>query len=75
MISQSMISPLERGYSEIDTTINPGETKEILVLQNIQKNNLSPAIESIINTEGVIDLSVSGIAYFELWGQSIPILF
>ena len=67
--------PIGTGYNEIKTTINPGETKEIPILQNFKKDSLSPAIESIINTEGVIDIGVSGTAYFELLGQSIPIPF
>jgi len=67
--------PIGTGYSEINTTINPGETKEMPILQNLQKNSFSPAIESIINTEGVIDVGVSGTAFFELLGQRIPIPF
>jgi len=67
--------PIGTGNSEINTTINPGETKEIPILQNLQKNSFSPAIESIINTEGVIDVGVSGTAFFELLGQRIPIPF
>ena len=67
--------PIGTGYSEINTTINPGETKEIPILQNLQKTSFSPAIESIINTEGVIDVGVSGTAFFELLGQRIPIPF
>ena len=67
--------PIGQGYSEVNTTINPGETKEILILQNFQKENFSPAMDSIIKTEGVIDIGVSGTAYFELLGQSIPIPF
>jgi LEA14-like dessication related protein len=67
--------PIGTGYSEINTTINPGETKDILIVQNLQKNSFSPAIESMINTEGVIDIGISGTAYFELLGQSIPIPF
>jgi LEA14-like dessication related protein len=67
--------PMGTGNSEINTTINPGETKEIPILQNLQKTSFSPAIESIINTEGVIDVGVSGTAFFELLGQRIPIPF
>jgi len=67
--------PIGQGYSEVNTTINPGETKEILILQNFQKENFSPAMDSIIKTEGVIDIGVSGTVYFELLGQSIPIPF
>ena len=67
--------PIGQGYSEINATINPGETKEIIILQNFQKESFSPSIESILNTEGVVDIGVSGTAYFELLGQSIPIPF
>jgi len=67
--------PIGAGNSTINTTINPGEKKEIPILQNLQKNSFSPAIESIINTEGVIDVGVSGTAFFELLGQRIPIPF
>lgn len=67
--------PIGQGYSEINTTINPGETKEMQILQNFQKESFSPAVESILSTEGVIDIGVNGTAYFELLGQSIPIPF
>jgi LEA14-like dessication related protein len=67
--------PIGMGHGEINATINPGETKEISILQNLQKNGFSPAIESIITTEGVIDVGVSGTAFFELLGQRIPIPF
>ena len=63
------------GNSIIDATINPGETKEIQILQNFQKNSFSPAIESIIDTEGIIDVKIKGVAYFELLGISIPVEF
>ena len=63
------------GNSTLNTTIGPGETKEIPILQIIQKDNLNPAIESIINTKGIVDIGVSGTAYFEIWGSSIPIPF
>ncbi|HUT05441.1 MAG TPA: hypothetical protein VMW74_01970 [Nitrosopumilaceae archaeon] len=67
--------PIGKGYSEINITINPGEVKEILVLQHFQKDSFSPAIESILDNEGVVDIGVSGTAYFELLGQSIPVSF
>ncbi len=63
------------GFSEINTTIDPGDTKEIPIMQIIEKNNLSPAIESIINSEGIVEIGVSGTAYFEIWGNSIPVPF
>jgi len=67
--------PIGQGYSEINTTINPGDTKEVQILQNFQKESFSPAMDSILSTEGVVDIGVSGTAYFELLGQSIPIPF
>lgn len=67
--------PIGKGYSEINTTINPGETKEISIFQSFQKESFSPALESILSTEGVINIGVSGTAFFELLGQSIPIPF
>jgi|CXWL01.1.fsa_nt_gi LEA14-like dessication related protein len=63
------------GYGNIDIIIYPGETKEIPILQNFQKNNLTPAVKSIINSGGVIKLHVSGTAYFKLLGMNIPIPF
>ena len=63
------------GHSEINTTINPGEIKEIPIFQNIQKDSLSPAIQSIVGTEGIMDVGVSGTAYFELLGGTIPVPF
>ena len=63
------------GNSKINATINPGETLEFVSLQNIQKSSLLPTVNSIINTQGVIDLKVQGTAYFQLLGLSIPIPF
>jgi len=63
------------GYSKIDASINPGMTKEIQVFQNIQKNSLSPAIESVIATDGIADVRVNGTANFELFGQIIQVPF
>ena len=64
-----------RGYGSMNTVIYPGETKEIPILQNFQKNNFTPAVKSIINLGGVIKLHVSGTAYFKLLGLNIPIPF
>jgi hypothetical protein len=63
------------GISEIDATILPGQTKVIVVLQNFEKISLTPAISSIISSEGIIDLKVSGTAYFNLLGLDVPIPF
>ncbi len=67
--------PVGHGYSNVDVTINPGDTKEITVLQHFQKSSLAPAVESIVSTGGIIDLHVSGTAYFKLLGISIPVPF
>lgn len=64
-----------KGNSEVGLTLNPGQVKEISILQNFEKENLSPAIDSIIKTEGVVSIGVRGTAYFELLGQKIPIPF
>lgn len=64
-----------KGYSTIDAVINPGETIEIPILQNFQKNSLTPAISSIVGNGGIIELRVSGTAYFKLLGLSIPVPF
>ena len=67
--------PIGSGNSKIDATIYPGQTKEIISFQNIQKNSFLPAVYSIVDTQGIIDLKVKGIAYFNLLGLSIPISF
>ncbi|WP_179363322.1 hypothetical protein [Nitrosopumilus oxyclinae] len=64
-----------RGNSNIDTTIYPGETKEIISFQNIQKNSFSPAINSIVSTQGIMEIKVRGTAYFKIFGMNIPIPF
>ena len=63
------------GYSKVNTIINPGETKKIEVFQNIQKSSLNPTIESIVEEQGIMNIRINGIAYFELFGQNIPLSF
>jgi len=63
------------GASKINAIINPGETKEIISFQNIQKNSMSSAAISIINSEGVMNIKVKGTAYFQLLGLKIPVPF
>ena len=67
--------PVGSGNSNINITIYPGQTKEITSFQNIQKSSLSDVSYSIVSTQGVIDLTVKGTAYFKLFGLSIPIPF
>lgn len=64
-----------QGYTTIDATIYPGETKEIPIVQNFQKSGLTPAISSIISNDGVMEIKVKGTAYFGILGLNIPIPF
>lgn len=64
-----------RGYSHVDTTINPGESKKIDVFQNLQKTSLNPTINSIIKDKGIMDIRINGTANFELFGKDISIPF
>jgi len=64
-----------KGYATIDGTIYPGHTEEISALQNLKKSSFSPAINSIVSNDGIIELKVRGTAFFKLFGQSIPIPF
>ena len=63
------------GYKSVNLTINPGESKQLTVLQNFQKSRMSPAVSSIVATGGIIDLRVSGTAHFKLFGIDIPVPF
>lgn len=67
--------PIGNGDSEINAIINPGETKEIISFQNIQKNSMAPAAISITNAEGVMNIKVKGTAYFQLFSWKIPVPF
>ncbi len=67
--------PVGKGYTSVDATINPRETKTLPVLQNFQKTSLSPAIGSIVSNNGWLDLMVKGTAHFKLFGIDIPIPF
>ena len=64
-----------QGNSTINTTINPGETKEIPILQNFQRDSLTPTVKSIVDRNGIMDLHISGIAYFKLLILEVPIPF
>ena len=53
-----------QGYTTVDATIYPGDSKEIPIVQNFQKSGLTPAISSIISNDGVMEIKVKGTAYF-----------
>lgn len=63
------------GFTYLDATIYPGETREITALQNFQKSSLSPAVSSIVSKGGIMEINVKGTASFKLLGLSIPIPF
>jgi Late embryogenesis abundant protein len=63
------------GYTNLATSIYPGETREITSLQNFKKSSLNPAIYSIVSNGGVMEIKVRGTAYFQFLGFSIPIPF
>lgn len=67
--------PMGKGYTNVEVTIYPGQTKEITALQNFNKNSLLPAVSSIVSNNGVLDIHAKGTAYFKLLGISIPIPF
>lgn len=64
-----------QGSSKVDATINPGETKNFPVLQDILTDSLRPAVSSIVDNGGMLNLKISGTAYFNLLGLTIPIPF
>lgn len=64
-----------QGSSKVDVTINPGETKNFPVLQDVLTNSLRPAVSSIVDNGGMLNLKISGTAYFNLLGLTIPIPF
>ena len=63
------------GNSKINAIINPGQTKEIVSFQNIQKTSIFPASTSIIDSEGVMNIKVKGTAYFQIFSIGIPVPF
>ena len=67
--------PMGQGSSVIDATVNPGQTKQITAFQNFKKSSLIPAASAIIADGGMLDLKVSGTAYFKLLSLSIPVPF
>lgn len=64
-----------QGNSSVDTTINPGETKTLPILQDFQVSSLEPAAVAVLNAGGTMDIQVSGSANFKLLGLTISIPF
>ena len=49
--------------------------KRLHLCKIYKKASLLPAIDSIIKSEGVMNVNVKGVAYFKLLGFDIPIPF
>jgi LEA14-like dessication related protein len=64
-----------QGKSNIDKTINPGSTTSILDTQDIKFDSIKPAVASIVESGGTINFKISGTAYFNFLGLSIPVPF
>lgn len=64
-----------QGNSNVDLTINPGDTKQLPILQHFTFSSLEPAAASVLASNGVMDIKVSGTAYFKFLGLSVPIPF
>ncbi|MDE1872926.1 MAG: LEA type 2 family protein [Thaumarchaeota archaeon] len=64
-----------QGQSSADMTINPGETKTLPILQDFTISSLEPAAVLVLDEGGMMDIQVSGTAYFKFLGLTIPIPF
>src|SRR3989442_2542798 len=64
-----------QGQSTVDMTINPGETKTLPVLQDFQISSLKPAAVSVLDAGGMMNIQVSGTAYFKSLRFTIPLQF
>src|SRR5574337_342301 len=64
-----------QGNSNVDLTINPGDTRQLPILQHFTFSSLEPAAASVLQSNGIMDIKVSGTAYFKFLGLSVPIPF
>lgn len=64
-----------QGQSTVDMTINPGETKTLPVLQDFQTSSLGSVATSVLEQDGIMNIQVSGTAYFKFLGLTVPIPF
>lgn len=64
-----------QGKSTVDMTINPGETKTLPVLQDFQISGLESTATSVLEQGGMMNIQVSGTAYFKFLGLTVPIPF
>jgi len=66
---------LGQGQSMVDTTIGPGETRQLPVLQDFKSGSFEPVLSSLASTNGMMELKINGTAYFKLLGITIPVQF
>ena len=64
-----------KGSADVDLVINPGQIKVIPSFQNIAKDSMMPAVSSVIESQGVMEIRVKGIAYFQFFTLSVPVPF
>lgn len=64
-----------QGQSTVDMTINPGETKTLPILQDFQISGLESTATSVLEQGGMMNIQVSGTAYFKFLGLTVPIPF
>jgi len=64
-----------KGNSDVNIVINPGQTKVITSFQNITKDSMAPAVHSVIESKGVMEIKLRGMAYFQFFGINIPVAF
>ena len=64
-----------KGTADVDLVINPGQIKVIPSFQNIAKDSMMPAVSSVIESQGVMEIRVKGIAYFQFFTLSVPVPF
>lgn len=67
--------PIGTGSSKINTIIYPGQSIEIASFQNLQKSGLAPAVKSIVDSQGQMELKVKGTAFFNILWIDVPIPF
>ena len=64
-----------KGITPINDTIYPGKTKEVTTLQNFKKSGFEPAMSSIVENEGIMEIRIKGTAHLSIFGLEFPIPF
>lgn len=64
-----------KGVTPINDTIYPGKAKEVITLQNFQKTSFEPAVSSIVEKEGVLEIHIKGTAHLNIFGFELPVPF